>query len=78
MVSAVSAGWVQRPNTKITCAAASAAVYSMVETCQANGIDPFKYLVYLFEWMPNMNFKIHPEELDAFLSWDEEVQENCK
>ncbi|HCB93206.1 MAG TPA: IS66 family transposase, partial [Selenomonas sp.] len=30
-------------------AAASAAVYSVVETCKANGIAPFKYLVYLFE-----------------------------
>ncbi|WP_081371922.1 IS66 family transposase [Selenomonas ruminantium] len=46
-------------------AAASAAVYSVVETCQANGIAPFKNLVYLFERMPNMNFKIHPEEPGA-------------
>ncbi|SEH40414.1 transposase domain-containing protein, partial [Selenomonas sp. KH1T6] len=59
-------------------AAASAAVYSVVETCKANDIDPFKYLVYLFERMPNMNFKIHPDELDELLPWNEEVQKNCK
>jgi hypothetical protein len=35
-------------------------------------------MVYLFERMPNMNFKIHPEELDALLPWNEEVQNNCK
>lgn len=46
---------------------ASAAVYSMIETCKANSIDPFKYLVYLFERMPNTNFKLHPDELDALL-----------
>lgn len=46
-------------------ATASAAVYSVIETCKANSIDPFKYLVYLFERMPNTNFKLHPDELDA-------------
>ena len=59
-------------------AAASAAVYSVVETCKANGIAPFKYLVYLFERMPNINFKIHPEKLDALLPWNEEIQNSCK
>ena len=59
-------------------ATASAAVYSVVETCKANGIDPFKYLVYLFERMPNINFKIHPEKLDELLPWNEEVKNNCK
>ena len=59
-------------------ATASAAIYSVIETCKANDIDPFKYLVYLFERMPNMNFKIHPEELDALLPWNEEIQKNCK
>ena len=57
---------------------ASAAIYSVIETCKANDIDPFKYLVYLFERMPNMNFKIHPEELDTLLPWNEEIQKNCK
>ena len=59
-------------------AAASAAVYSVVETCKANGIAPFKYLVYLFERMPNINFKIHLEKLDALLPWNEEIQNSCK
>jgi len=30
-------------------------MYSLVNTAKANGIDPFKYLCYLFEEMPNAN-----------------------
>ena len=30
-------------------AAASAAVYSIVETSKANGLEPFRYLTYLFD-----------------------------
>lgn len=59
-------------------AAASAAVYSIVETSKANGLEPFRYLTYLFENLPNINFKIHPELLENFLPWDEEVQQNRK
>ena len=59
-------------------AGAIAAIYSMVETCKTNGIDPFKYMVYLFERMLNMNFKIHPEELDTLLPWNKGDQNNCK
>lgn len=58
--------------------AASATVYSIVETCQANGVDPFKYLTYLFERIQNLDFKVQPEKLDEILPWNEEVQTNCK
>lgn len=34
-------------------AEASACVYSIIETCKANNIDPEKYLIYLFTRMPN-------------------------
>lgn len=60
------------------CAAASAAVYSIVETSKANGLEPFRYLTYLFERLPNINFKIQPGLLENFLPWNEEVQQNCK
>ena len=33
-------------------AAASAAIYSLIETAKANGLDPYKYLRYLFENLP--------------------------
>ena len=59
-------------------AAASAAVYSIVETSKANGLEPFRYLTHLFENLPNLNFKIHPKLLENFLPWNDEIQKNCK
>jgi len=35
-------------------------------------------LTYLFEKLPNINFKIHPEVLEDFLPWSKEVQQKCK
>ncbi|RQQ44204.1 transposase domain-containing protein, partial [Burkholderia stagnalis] len=31
---------------------ASANLYSLVETCKANGIDPYRYLTWLFQRLP--------------------------
>ena len=31
---------------------ASAVMYSLVNTAKANGIDPYRYLYYLFEKLP--------------------------
>uniref|UniRef100_UPI002027B1FE IS66 family transposase n=2 Tax=Caballeronia TaxID=1827195 RepID=UPI002027B1FE len=31
---------------------ASANLFSLVETCKANGIDPYRYLTWLFERLP--------------------------
>jgi len=33
-------------------AAASAGLYSLIETAKANGLEPYKYLRYLFEKLP--------------------------
>ena len=33
-------------------ASASAALYSLIETAKANGLEPYKYLRYLFEKVP--------------------------
>ncbi|CAB3801269.1 hypothetical protein LMG28688_05307 [Paraburkholderia caffeinitolerans] len=33
-------------------AQASANLYSLVESCKANGIDPYRYLVWLFTKLP--------------------------
>lgn len=59
-------------------AAASAAIYSIVETAKANGLNPYKYLVYLFKQLPAVAFHQHPEWLDDYLPWNPEVQETCK
>ena len=36
-------------------AKASAVIYSIVETAKENGLNPFKYLNYLFETLPNVD-----------------------
>ena len=38
-------------------ARASAIVYSIVETAKENGLNPRKYLHYLFEQLPNRNLQ---------------------
>lgn len=59
-------------------AEASAAVYSIIETCKANEIDANKYLIYLFEHLPNLPFLRQPELLDDYLPWSPEVPNNCR
>ena len=59
-------------------AKASAIVYSLIETAKANGLDPERYLKYLFEKLPNTaNFK-DTETLDQYLPWATKPQEKCK
>lgn len=51
-------------------AKASATIYSIVETAKENGLDPFTYLKYLFEQLPNID--INDESvLDKFLPWSD-------
>lgn len=59
-------------------AAASAAVYSMVESAKANGLNPYKYLYYIFSELPGVQFGQHPEFLEDCLPWNPEVQEACR
>lgn len=59
-------------------AVASAAVYSLIETCKANGINEYKYLNYLFENLPNVEFQRDLKLLEAYLPWSQGVQEICR
>lgn len=52
---------------------ASAIVYSITETAQANGLVPFMYLNYLFQTLPN----IPKERFSECLPWNPTVQEIC-
>lgn len=54
-------------------AAASAAVYSIVETAKANGLDPYQYLKYLLERMPRANGRYSHELLDSLMPWNAEM-----
>jgi len=47
-------------------ARASANLYSLIETCKANGIEPYNYLVELFRQLPLAKTV---EDFDALLPW---------
>ena len=55
-------------------AEASAAAFSLIETAKANNLDPYDYIEYLLEIMPNIDFMKSPEKLDDFLPWSEQTQ----
>ena len=59
-------------------ASASAAVYSLVETAKANGLNVFEYLNYLLLYMPDTPWQQHPELLDDLMPWSPDVQAECK
>lgn len=48
---------------------ASAAAFSLIETAKANHLDPYDYIEYLLEIMPNIDFIKNPERLDDFMPW---------
>jgi len=56
-------------------ASSSAAVYSIVETAKANGLDVYTYLEYLLLYMPDSDWHNHPENL---MPWSEATQVECK
>ena len=58
-------------------AKASATIYSIVETAKENGLNPFAYLVYLFEQMPNMDVK-DQNALDELLPWSSSLPAGCR
>ena len=58
-------------------ASASATIYSIVETAKENGLNPFRYLEYLFEKMPNVDIQ---DEclLDELLPWSDVLPSECR
>lgn len=59
-------------------AESSAMAYSFIATAKANGLNPQKYLNYLFEHLPNTPFQENNALLEAYLPWTESIQANCK
>ena len=55
-------------------AKATATVFNLIETAKANGLDPYKYLVYIFE-------KLSQDEdydLEQLMPWTEAVVDTRK
>ena len=57
-------------------ARASAIIYSIVETAKANGLNPYYYLRYLFEQLPNIDLT-DEKALDQLLPWSSSTPVNC-
>jgi transposase len=58
-------------------ATASSIIYSIIETAKENGLNPFIYLIYLFERLPNMDIE-DEKEMEAMLPWSTFLPESCK
>ena len=50
-------------------AKASAVIYSIIETAKENGVNPFAYLVYIFNNAPNIDIHGDADALDSLLPW---------
>lgn len=58
-------------------ATTSAVIYSVIETAKANELNPFYYLTYLFEQLPNIDIK-NLEQLDDLLPWSNKLPDICR
>ncbi|WP_227767619.1 IS66 family transposase [Zhaonella formicivorans] len=58
-------------------AKASATIYSIVETAKENGLNPFNYLQYLFEKLPNVDIQ-DQNALDELLPWSSTLPSGCR
>ncbi|TFE26250.1 IS66 family transposase [Cohnella luojiensis] len=59
-------------------AKASAAIYSLIETAKENKLNPFQYLKYLFEQLPQLSDPHDLEALMPFLPWSPSIPLNCR
>jgi hypothetical protein len=48
-----------------------------VETAKENGLNPFRYLTYLFETLPNMDIT-DPTALDQVLPWADSIPSDSR
>ncbi len=55
----------------------SAAIYSLVETAKANGIDPYRYLLYLLTFLPAHYGSLTQDLLDQLMPWTKSTVSAC-
>ncbi|WP_314404125.1 transposase domain-containing protein [uncultured Granulicatella sp.] len=51
---------------------------TLLETAKRNGLNPEKYMNDLLTHLPNEPILENEEILEAYLPWNEIIQENCK
>ena len=49
-----------------------------METAKENELNPFKYLMYLFEQLPQLPDPKNPEALDKLLPWSTSLPLTCR
>lgn len=59
-------------------ASANGVMYTLTETAKQNHLNIFNYLNYLLEELPNVDFYNHPELLDNYLPWSEQLPDECR
>lgn len=59
-------------------AKASATIYSVIETAKENNLNPFQYLQYLFEQLPQLPDPTDPQALDKLLPWSSSLPLTCR
>lgn len=55
----------------------SVMVYSVVQTAIANNLKPYNYLVHILKQMPNTDFVNHPELIEKFVPWSDQLPADC-
>jgi len=58
-------------------AKASATIYSVVESAKENCLNPYSYLEYLFEMLPNIDLA-NKNALDELMPWSESLPPRCR
>ena len=59
-------------------ARASAAVYSLIETCKANQVNAEQYLTYIFERLPNESSLTDSQLLEDYMPWQTAIKDKVK
>ena len=54
---------------------ASASIFSLIETAKANRLSPFDYIEYILEIMPQIDIIQHPEKINWFMPWSDQIKE---
>jgi len=57
-------------------ARSSAVIYSVIETAKENGLNPFVYLTYLFEQLPNV--ELSDAALETVMPWSDTLPDACR
>jgi len=47
----------------------------LIETAKSNKLNPYDYIEFILDYLPQQDLVEDPERLDWFLPWSEEIKE---